>query len=131
MSLKKFNKVFSNDFLPINKINLTYLFEEITSGSYSGMESSLWGSKNHRYNAFLVKQNTEPSLVFHWEWSHLAYATDLWKLSGLEQLISIHLQKLPSSRPAFIYISWLIFLLQIGETKKCLGNELISYNTLL
>ena len=30
MSLKKFNKVFPNDFLPLNKINLSNLFEEIT-----------------------------------------------------------------------------------------------------
>ena len=30
MSLKKFNKAFSNDFLPLSKINLTNLFEKIT-----------------------------------------------------------------------------------------------------
>ena len=69
MSLKKFKKVFPNDFLTINKINLTNLFEEITSGSYSGMESSLRGSKNHGSDAFPRQQNTEPSLVFHWAWS--------------------------------------------------------------
>ena len=60
MSLENFNKVFSNDFLHINKINLTNLFEEITSGSYSGMESSLWGSNNHSSNAFPVKQKFKP-----------------------------------------------------------------------
>ena len=26
---------------------------------------------------FLDKQNTKPSLVFHWAWNLLAYATDL------------------------------------------------------
>ena len=56
-------------FVSPNKINLTNLFEEITSGSYSGMESSLWSCKNLRSDAFPGQQNTERSLVFHWVWS--------------------------------------------------------------